>query len=243
MNSNSVADKLIAAARLLARKVNRLEFSAPVTHVYNPLSYAWEPHATYLLKYGATPKPVVFLGMNPGPFGMVQTGVPFGEIAAVRSWLGIAGKVGRPAAEHPKRLVTGFDCPRCEVSGQRLWGLFQERFKTADQFFKSHFVVNYCPLAFLEATGRNRTPDKLPSNERAALYAACDAHLRATIKALQPEWLVGVGDFAVRRAAEIAAQTGIKVGQILHPSPASPLANRGWGKIATEQLIKMGIWR
>ena len=34
-------------------------------------------------------KRVVFLGMNPGPFGMAQVGVPFGEVAAVRDWLRI----------------------------------------------------------------------------------------------------------------------------------------------------------
>src|SRR4051794_11594281 len=145
-NSNQ---PLIDAARRLSGVIDRLKFAPPIEHVYNPLAYAWEPHEQYLTRFGAGRKRVVFLGMNPGPFGMVQTGVPFGEVQAVRGWLGIVGRVNRPGREHPKRPVTGFDCMRSEVSGQRLWGLFAERYRTADEFFAEHMVLNYCPLAFL----------------------------------------------------------------------------------------------
>jgi single-strand selective monofunctional uracil DNA glycosylase len=219
-----------------------LAFRPPVTHVYNPLVYAWAPHEAYLLKFGGTRKRVVFVGMNPGPFGMVQTGVPFGEVAAVREWLKIEGPVGKPKREHPRRPVRGFECTRSEVSGQRLWGLFVERFGTPERFFAEHIVMNYCPLAFLDGCGRNRTPDKLPPSERAALFAACDRHLRALVAALQPEWLVGVGDFAARRAKEVFQNDPLKVAQILHPSPASPAANRNWKGLAVRQLRRLGIW-
>src|SRR5947207_5677211 len=187
---------LVAAARNLRDAVDRLTFAPPVTHVYNPLRYAWRAHELYLRRYGKTPKRVLFLGMNPGPFGMAQTGVPFGQVAAVRDWLGITAPIDRPPREHPKRPVTGFDCQRSEVSGERLWGLFAKRFGSPEKFFRDHMVVNYCPLAFIEESGRNRTPDKLPPRERAALFAACDIHLRETIRILKPEWLIGVGEFA-----------------------------------------------
>jgi single-strand selective monofunctional uracil DNA glycosylase len=219
-----------------------LKFRPPVTYVYNPLVYAWAPYEAYLRKSSVTPKRIVFLGMNPGPFGMVQTGVPFGEVAAVRDWLKIEGPVGKPGREHPQRLVTGFACARSEVSGRRLWGLFAERFGTPERFFAEHIVMNYCPLAFLENRGRNRTPDKLPASERAALFAACDRHLRAVVTALQPEWLVGVGDFAARRGQLLLPQSALKVGRILHPSPASPAANRNWKGLATRQLEELGVW-
>src|SRR5438876_4167675 len=134
-------EQLILAAKKLAAKVSHGKFGPPVTHFYNPLDYAWAAHELYLRTYAASPKRVIFLGMNPGPFGMAQTGVPFGEIAAVRDWLKIEFKVRRPEREHPKRPVTGFDCARSEVSGQRLWGLFAENFSTAPDFFREHIVM------------------------------------------------------------------------------------------------------
>lgn len=234
---------LISAAKKLRDRVDQLRFVEPVTHVYNPLRYAWRTHEIYLRKYGGGPKRVVFFGMNPGPFGMAQTGVPFGQIAAVRDWLGITGTVDRPANEHPKRPVTGFDCHRSEVSGERLWGLFRKRFVTVDNFFQEHIVMNYCPLAFLEETGRNRTPDKLKPREREALFAICDEHLRDVVRILKPEWLIGIGDFAMKRAlAARGAKTVPKLGQILHPSPACPESNIDWPGKVTKQLQALGVW-
>jgi single-strand selective monofunctional uracil DNA glycosylase len=235
---------LIAAAGELAAQAGRLRFAGPVAHVYNPLDYAWAAHEEYLRRYGAGRKRVVFLGMNPGPFGMVQTGIPFGEIAAVRDWLGISAPIAQPAASHPRRPIQGYDCPRSEVSGRRLWKLFAGRFGTADKFFAAHFVVNYCPLAFLADSGANVTPDKLARAERARLDEICDAHLRRVVAALEPEWLVGIGAFARQRAETAAEGTAVRVGQILHPSPASPKANRvDWTLTAAQELAALGVWR
>ena len=242
LRDGDISDRVLAAAKRLNRPLNRLQFKAPVAHVYNPLTYAWAPYQAYVQQFSAQPKRVMFLAMNPGPFGMVQTGVPFGEIAAVRDWLGIEAQVGKPPREHPRRPVTGFGCLRSEVSGQRLWGLFAARFGTPDQFFREHVVINYCPLAFLEASGRNRTPDKLSAAERTALFDACDEHLRAVVSALRPEWLVGVGDFAFKRAQTLFANGAPKLGRILHPSPASPAANRDWPNLATRQLEELAVW-
>lgn len=236
-----IASRLVEAARTLSGDVDAMRFGAPVSHVYNPLDYAWDVHRAYLERYGDGVKRVVFLGMNPGPFGMAQTGVPFGEIAAVRDWLGLAGPVGKPARENPKRPVEGFACPRGEVSGQRLWGLFRERFGTPDAFFAGHFVANYCPLVFFE-DGRNLTPDKLPAAEAGPLQAACDAHLRRLVEAVQAEWVIGVGAWAEKRATVALAGLPVRFGRILHPSPASPAANRGWAPAATRQLVELGLW-
>lgn len=243
MPASQTAQQLIAAARELAGRVDRLKFKPPVTHVYNPLDYAWSAHEIYLRKFGDTQKRVIFLGMNPGPFGMVQTGIPFGEIAAVRDWLKITANVGKPEHYNPKRPVFGFDCPNSEVSGRRLWGLFMEKFGTPEKFFKEHFVVNYCPLAFVEKSGLNRTPNKLPPSEKSRLLKICDEHLHRVLEILEPEWLVGVGGFAAERAEIAVEGLEIKTGQILHPSPASPAANRGWAKAATRQLIEAGVWK
>ena len=240
---SATSKRLIAAARRLSAQVGRLKFQPPVAHVYNPLTYAWKAHEAYLRRFGNGRKRVVFLGMNPGPFGMAQTGVPFGEIAAVRDWLGIRARIERPRSEHPKRPILGFNCPRSEVSGRRLWKLFAERFGSPERFFAGHFVANYCPLAFCEASGRNQTPDKLPRAERDRLFAICDSHLRRVLEILQPEWLVGIGGFAAERGRLVCENTKIRVGQILHPSPASPKANRhDWTKTATKELVQLGVW-
>lgn len=238
----TTSDALILAARELSATVEKLSFTEPVSHIYNPLEYAWAPHEAYLRRYGSKHKTVVFIGMNPGPFGMVQCGVPFGEIAAVRDWMGIEAAVGKPAQENPRRPIEGFACTRSEVSGRRLWGLFQQRFGTAEAFFAEHFVANYCPLAFFEH-GRNLTPDKLPASESAPLYTACDEHLRALVVALRAHWVIGVGGFAEARAAEALAGMDVQIGKVLHPSPASPAANRGWAEAATRQMLAQGIWR
>lgn len=238
------ANALIFAAQTLRESLRPLRFAPPVEYVYQPLDYAWAPHEAYLRRFGSSKKRVVLVGMNPGPFGMTQTGVPFGEIAAVRDWMGINEPVGKPEHEHPKRRVVGFDCPQSEVSGRRLWGLFAQRFGKPEAFFKHHFVANYCPLVFIEASGRNHTPDKLPAAETTAMEAACDEHLRAVITALQPEWVIGVGAFAEERAnrAKEAMNGSFKTGRVLHPSPASPAANRDWAGAATKQLVKLGVW-
>lgn len=225
----------------LVRELRPLRFGPPVTHVYNPLQYAREPHERYLDRYGQGRKEAVFLGMNPGPFGMAQTGVPFGEVRIVRDWLKIEGKVGKPPVEHPKRPVQGFDCPRSEVSGSRIWGWVRDTFGTPERFFERFFVANYCPLVFMEASGRNLTPDKLPRAEREPLFAACDRALRRMMEIWQPRWVIGVGNFAEARAREALEGTGISVGRILHPSPASPLANNGWAESVEASLREMGV--
>jgi len=237
-------NELRASTRRLAAELRDLEFAAPVACVYRPLEYAWKPHQRYLERFGQGPKHVLFLGMNPGPFGMVQTGVPFGEVAAVRDWMGIHEPVGKPPAEHAKRPVEGFLCQRSEVSGRRLWGLFAQRFGTADAFFKDHFVLNYCPLVWMSATGANLTPEKLPTAEMAPVERACLKHLGEAIALLRPPFLIGIGGFAeerLRRAAD-ACGSRARVGRILHPSPASPAANRGWAEAASRQLAQLGVW-
>ena len=236
------ARKLTDATRRLRRDVEPMTFGAPVAYVYNPLDYARRPYAAYLRRWGATPKRTIFLGMNPGPFGMAQTGVPFGEVGWVRDWLGIEEPVRAPARAHPKRPVTGFACTRSEVSGSRLWGAIAERFGTPERFFADHWIGNYCPLAFVEASGRNRTPDKLPASERDALFAACDRHLQRIVSILEPRFVVGIGAFAAARAADALAGRDVEVDTILHPSPANPRANAGWQDVATRQLEALGIW-
>ena len=234
----------------MADECNTLRFGPEVAAVYNPLIYAKKSYFKYLELAGTSVKKIIFVGMNPGPFGMAQTGVPFGEVAAVRDWLRINAAIGKPEHEHPKRPIEGFDCKRKEVSGRRLWGLFRERFKTPGNFFNEHFVANYCPLVFMNETGANITPDKLPAQEAAPLFEICDRVLAQTIKLLQPQWVVGIGGFAKKKIDAVKEKyfttegtTQFTAAQILHPSPANPKANAGWDREVTDTLTGLGIWQ
>lgn len=231
----------IQISRALVADLDGLAFAAPVTHVYNPLRYARRPHEAYLKRFGSGRKEVLLVGMNPGPFGMAQTGVPFGDVSMVRDWMGIEEPVGKPDPEHPKRPVLGFDCPRSEVSGTRLWGWVRDRFETPERFFERFFVWNYCPLSFMEASGRNRTPDKLPPEERIPLFSACDRALVRMVRTLEPRWVVGIGKFAEDRVKSALEDSEATIGRILHPSPASPAANKNWAGAAEAALAQLGI--
>jgi len=224
----------------IVRDLKPLRFKPPVAYVYNPLEYARKPYDVYVERFGG-PKEIVLVGMNPGPFGMAQTGVPFGDVVMVKGWLGINEEVGTPAEMHPKRQVQGFQCPRGEVSGQRLWGWARDRFGTAERFFTRFFVANYCPLVFMEESGRNRTPDKLQRDERKKLYDICDRGLLETVKALKPKYVIGIGRFTAGRAEAALQDTGVRLGCITHPSPANPRANRGWAKVVEKEFLEMGI--
>lgn len=239
--SDPVGMSLQEVIRVLRSSTESLAFSPPVTHVYAPLAYASSAVDRYVDQYARIGIETLFLGMNPGPWGMAQTGIPFGEVAHVRDFLGIDEVVRKPDVEHPKRPVTGFSCSRSEVSGRRFWEWVDARFQTPDAFFERFFVWNWCPLAFLEETGRNRTPDKLPIKERRPLEEACDAALRGIVEVLNPGRVIGIGGYACKRARIALDESTLEIDSILHPSPASPAANRGWAPQIEAQLESLGV--
>ena len=225
----------------LITRIALLRFSSPVTHVYNPLVYARDGYMLYYQKYGVMPKEILLVGMNPGPWGMAQTGVPFGDVNMVRHWLGITARVGAPEHPHPKRPIQGYDCSRSEVSGKRLWGWAMERFVTPERFFRRFWVANYCPLVFMEESGRNRTPDKLRKDEKIPLFEACDEALCRIVEMLRPRHVIGVGNFAYQRVQSALANHDIIMGRISHPSPANPLANKGWSRLIEQEFAAQGV--
>lgn len=226
-------ESLVTVSRTLCDRMRPLEFTTPA-FTYNPLEYAWDAHALWLRTCARPTARILMVGMNPGPFGMAQTGVPFGDVPSVRDWIGVSAPVGKPPEEHPKRPVEGFEFGRREGSGKRLWGWAEERFGTADAFFEHAFVHNYCPLLFVHESGRNIVPEKLTREERDRVFAPCDDALRAVVEALAPDVVIGVGKFAETRASEVLgiapgeSRDGLTLDRILHPSPASPAANRDW---------------
>lgn len=241
MSGLRAVPKLGRIVEALAASTAELSFGAPVCHVYRPLEYAAEACACYLERYAGLGAEVLLLGMNPGPFGMCQTGIPFGDVDMARDWLGIGAGVEKPAVQHPARPILGFASTRREVSGRRIWGWARGTYDEADEFFKQFFVWNYCPLAFLEESGRNRTPDKLPKHERDTLFAACDKALCELVSELEIAHVIGVGRFAAERARRALAALEVKVGRAPHPSPASPAANRNWVEIFESALRDNGV--
>ncbi len=233
-----------AAARLRdALKGYPERAAGDVAFILNPLEYAWERHLDYLERHGAGTKvEAVFLGMNPGPWGMAQTGVPFGSPDLVREFLGISGPVRPVTRTHESRAIVGFEGDRTEVSGQRLWGGVRQCFGSPGPFFARFFVLNYCPLVLQSETGSNVTPDKVPGELLTDAFAACDAHLATALKLLRPKTVIGVGAWATKQAARVVETNGLgfAIGTILHPSPASPAANRGWLEAVRPQLEALG---
>jgi single-strand selective monofunctional uracil DNA glycosylase len=226
----------------LVADLGALKFGPPVTHVYNPLIYARAGWDEYCERFAKRSPEVLMMGMNPGPWGMAQVGVPFGEVNLVHEWMGIRAEILKPADEHPKRPILGYDCPRSEVSGGRLWGWAKQTFETPEAFFARFFVANYCPLMFMEESGRNRVPEKLPKDEREPMFEACDRALRRTIEVLEPKLFCGVGKFAEDRLRKIVGpDSHDRVFRVAHPSPASPIANRGWSPLMDAALQDAGI--
>ncbi len=232
---------LLSIASSLSHDLSRLSFSPPVAFVYNPTDYAQTPLSMYFDRFGQSPKKVVLVGMNPGPWGMLQTGVPFGEVSLVRDWMGIKGYVKQPGRLHPKRPVDGFACTRSEVSGRRLWGWARDRFGPAEEFFRDFFVVNFCPLAFFDEGGKNITPDKLKADDKTQLFRLCDGAMKRTVELLTPEYVIGIGKFAYYRSVTALEGIDLTVGRVTHPSPANPAANKGWQDIIERELNELGI--
>lgn len=253
MAENDVVERLIEAARRLSSQcdaaISVLEKKTSVAHATNPLDYAWPHHEQFLRKWGNLGSHTLLLGMNPGPWGMAQTGVPFGATEVAQSFLQIEAKeLETPVNAHPKRPIVGMSLERQEISGTRLWNLMEQHYGSARATFENIFIVNHCPLLLLGETGRNITPNNLPSAVMNPILAACDEHLLDVVDIMGISRVIGVGKYAEQRArlalnagkkGEGVSRSGrrIRIDTCWHPSPASPLANRNDGADWRENVI------
>lgn len=206
-------EKIVGLTCEFAGQVSALRLEYPF-YIYNPLEYAWRMHEAYLSLSVGENQDVLLLGMNPGPYGMCQTGVPFGDRVSVKEYLRLDEEIDRPEKECPKRPIEGLSVSRVEVSGRRLWGTISSLWER-DSFFSFATVFNYCPLCFLDEEGRNVTPDKLSANDRKVLFDTCDTYLAEVIDTVRPSILVGVGTFSSARLGRF----GTDVRTLPHPSP------------------------
>ncbi|XP_071563318.1 single-strand selective monofunctional uracil DNA glycosylase isoform X2 [Temnothorax nylanderi] len=240
--STSISDRLLSIEQELCTKLRQVSFPSSIEYIYNPLEYAFETHAMYVRKYCTGTKKILFVGMNPGPWGMSQTGVPFGEINMVKDWLKISGPVGKPSKEHPDRKVIGFQCTRSEISGLRLWGLFRDLCESPENFFRYAYMHNYCPFAFMDGRARNITPAEIKGEGQRILHELCDKSLIDIIQLLKAEIVVGIGNYAEKRA-QIAVQTGglsVQVMVLRHPSPRA-VGNQNWNEMAMQRLNELKL--
>ena len=231
-----IVERMIEASSKLRDDVEKFADSlvkeGSVDAVYNPLAYAWEPHRAYLELASRGGAKTLLLGMNPGPHGMGQMGIPFAATSVVRDLLKITDlEVVQPRTPHPKRPISGLDWPKEEVSGTRLWGLLANEYGSAESIFKSVFLLNHCPLMlFSGERAANITPDKITGPTTKALLERCDDHLREVVDIMQIERVIGVGRYSEKRALNALSGIDISVTTCWHPSPASPLANRNKGE-------------
>ena len=234
-SENAVVCALIELASELCSQLDplakQLVKEGAVDCVYNPLHYAWEAHQAYLRLAGSGGAKTVLLGMNPGPHGMGQMGIPFAATTMVREVLGIQDiDVEQPQTPHPKRPVIGLEYPKEEVSGTRVWGLLSSHYGTAAEIFSKVFIVNHCPLMlFSGPRAKNITPDKVRGECMLEILSLCDTHLRKVVTVMSVEEVIGIGRFAERRARGVFETGSVRVSTCWHPSPASPLANRNGG--------------
>lgn len=224
--------RVLEAAQEVSKGCDQLSLGDPVAFTYNPLAYAWDGYKQYVNRFGSGTKRVLFVGMNPGPWGMGQTGIPFGDPVAVSELMGIEEmRVHAPEDEREGRPVHGLMSPRREVSGTRLWEGLDEVFGGLTAAFEMLFVVNHCPLLLFDDEGKNLTPPRLRKEDHDALCEVCDLHLARLIEHFEPGHVVGIGRFAEERANEVVARDGLdaQVSYLLHPSPANPHANKDGG--------------
>lgn len=239
--SRDIAGQLLLIEGGMSAKLGAMEFGAPITHIYNPLHYASQTHSHFVGCYGNGTKKILFVGMNPGPFGMAQNGVAFGDTQMVKEWLKISGEVKKPAAEHPSRVIQGLACSRSEVSGSRFWGFFRDLCKTPEAFFSNCYVHNYCPLCFMTKTGKNVTPPSLKVAEKSQLQAICDGALLEVIRLLEVEWVVGVGKYVADRAKAALKENCTRLCGSKEPKkPATCCGKRVGGGVETFTLHSGG---
>ncbi|RZF44591.1 hypothetical protein LSTR_LSTR001349 [Laodelphax striatellus] len=210
-----------------------------VEYIYNPLECAYDVHRNFVHKFCISSKKILFLGMNPGPWGMMQTGVPFGDVISVKNWLKVTGEIIKPLKEHHLRPVSGFDCKRVEVSGKRFWA-FAQHLSNGNPavFFRNSFVHNYFPFVLMTESGKNVTPADLKPAEQKELESLCDESLCSVIDLLKVETIIAIGRYTEKRVKAVLRKTpkNVDVVYMMHPSPRNPKSNQEWMSTAINCL-------
>lgn len=234
--SFSLTDTLLGFSKTLVQSLQKIDIGQFTNDIimYNVLDYAWDAWEQYITQYAKGTAHTLVLGINPGPHGMVQTGIPFGNISTVQHYLNIQPNIQHDKiSPHPRRPVLGLTYTREEPSGKLLWGTIQEMYPNPNDFFSDFFVLNYCPLAFFsnDEKASNLTPDKLPKIYQSHIEILCSKHLAQYLVGFQITRILAVGKYTQQIAGKVLEGGGldilmpkqkIEVQYLTHPSPLNP---------------------
>jgi single-strand selective monofunctional uracil DNA glycosylase len=236
-------------ARQLARATGWL--------VLNPGRYGERWHARFRRAYPMSPRPLLVFGLNPGPYGMAQTGVPFTDLKRLESalpglWKDLVASgepVTRPGLAPPslaRHLTRTF-----ESSSVRVYRFLERAYGRPELALREVVFVNPCPLLFIDPeTGANRTPADLPralrARKAAELVHAFEELRRATVleavAELEPRGAILLGrDVAAAVGEALRAALGARsVVEWEHPARAVP---ETWSRGLADELRKRGLLR
>lgn len=193
-----------------------------VRRILNPLVYAWHLHEEYMGKVPQGTK-ILFVGMNPSPSSL--TGIPFYEKDAMTNLFG-APLLTQLLNEMPAKYRGN----ETSESGQRFWEFVFKKFGSYDKFFRYCFIINYCPLIFMNKDGGNVPLDGFNDASQSLLknlMAISDSGLKDIIDHIKPTLIIGIGRYAFNRVRQ-ANTSNIKCYQIRHPSPATGMTSDQW---------------
>ncbi|KAF7991960.1 hypothetical protein HCN44_010761 [Aphidius gifuensis] len=233
-NFSDIPNNLLNIELNLSINLDKLNYNNPIDYIYCPIIYAKTVHFNYLNKYCRDKKNIMILGMNPGPWGMSQTGVPFGEINIVIDWLKINGHIDKPKRQHEQRQVDGFSCKRSEISGRKFWSLFKKLSNNPDTFFRHCFLRNFFKPTIIIII--------IAGPEQKKLQEFCDQALIEVIKILDVKVIIGVGRFSEQRAKKVVktAKLSTKVLWMIHPSPRATIG-KNWQNLTLDFLKKENL--
>ncbi|XP_073819638.1 uncharacterized protein isoform X2 [Musca autumnalis] len=221
------------------------EFSFQL-HTYNPVVHAAEIHCNYLQKYLDSPKRILFVGMNPGRYGALQTGIPFGNITTVKIGMGLKGRITPTPGQRGKIRIRGLEAPEVEhdSSSTRFWRLISELFDGAENYldllFEKCFVHNFCPLVFIDSDGLNVSLPYIEPNPR--LFAECRKTLGKQITLLKPDLIICIGKFVRSMLSKTRQAKGREILMIEHPSYKNYISADKWIEDAKEVFQSNGLF-
>jgi len=221
---------VVNATRLLSARLEPVRAALPAAGLkavaaIDPTSYAFGNYTRFMQLAASGPRLALFVGMNPGPHGMAQTGIPFGDVDTARVLLGGADTIdplpGLRAASGAAWDCKGLAYHRGEQSGMRLWSALSQLCGSPQAALERCCIVNYCPLYMVGPELENITPSDLPRRHdiTRALEAACDEHLRQLVLGLEVKTVLSFGSYAHASARRALSGFPVDFYTTPHPSP------------------------
>jgi single-strand selective monofunctional uracil DNA glycosylase len=227
-------DPLGAAIRFSSRRFAPLARSiarATGWLVLDPSRYGERWHAPFRRLYPPRARPLLVFGLNPGPYGMAQTGIPFTDLKRLAQGL---PRLAAELARSGERLslpglapssLQPFLTRTFESSSVRVHRFLRLAHGSAERAFREVVFVNPCPLLFIDrALGENRTPADLPRALRAGVDEARVEVVSVAVARLRARGAIVLGrDAAAALSVPLRARLGERaVVEWEHPARAVP---------------------